>query len=75
MKQTIAHSVAFSSGGPDLRSIWTYIETTVGGKIKTKKGVATRVWVGPYAKRVQAARVRTRIERVTGEKGLITPYP
>jgi len=45
------------------------------GKINTKNGVATRVWVGPYAKRVEAARVRTRIERVTGEKGLITPYP
>ena len=45
------------------------------GKIKTNKGVATRVWVGPYAKRVEAARVRARIERVTGEKGLITPYP
>jgi DedD protein len=45
------------------------------GKYKTKSGAATRVWVGPYAKRVEAARVRTRIERVTGEKGLITPYP
>lgn len=44
-------------------------------KVKTKIGLATRVWVGPYAKRVEAARVRTRIERVTGEKGLITPYP
>jgi len=45
------------------------------GKIETKTGVATRVWVGPYAKRVDAARIRVRIEQVTGEKGLITPYP
>ena len=45
------------------------------GKYTTKSGVATRVWVGPYAKRVEAARVRTRIERVTDQKGLITPYP
>jgi len=45
------------------------------GQIKTSSGMATRVWVGPYAQRVDAARVRSRIERLTGEKGLITPYP
>ncbi len=45
------------------------------GSVKTKSGVATRVWVGPYAQRVEAARARTRIERATGEKGMITAFP
>ena len=45
-------------------------------KISTTSGAsATRVWVGPVAERVQAARLRTDIERKTGEKGLITAYP
>jgi DedD protein len=45
-------------------------------KINTASGSsATRVWVGPVAERVQAARLRNDIERKTGEKGLITAYP
>lgn len=42
---------------------------------KTSRGVATRVWVGPYEQRVDAARERSRIQQVTGEKGLIAAYP
>lgn len=43
--------------------------------VRTKSGPATRVWVGPYAQRVDAARVRARIEQLLGTKGLITAYP
>ncbi len=43
--------------------------------VKTNKGEALRVWVGPFAQRVQAARVRTRIEQTLGYNGLITAYP
>ncbi len=46
----------------------TKINTASGGSV-------TRVWVGPVAERVQAARLRSDIERKTGEKGLITAYP
>lgn len=43
--------------------------------VRAKSGPATRVWVGPYAQRVDAARVRARIEQLLGTKGLITAYP
>jgi DedD protein len=42
---------------------------------KTASGSATRVWLGPYALRVEAARERSRLEQSTGEPGLITAYP
>ena len=42
---------------------------------RTASGTATRVWLGPYAQRVEAARVRSRLEQGTGEPGLITAYP
>lgn len=45
-------------------------------KVKTQKGSVTRVWIGPYGKRVEAARMRTRVQQVTGgEKGYIAAYP
>lgn len=45
-------------------------------KIKSQKdGKVTRVWVGPYATRVEAARVRSRVERSIGEKSFIASYP
>ena len=50
------------------RASSTKINTASGGS-------ATRVWVGPVADRVEAARLRSDIERKTGEKGLITAYP
>jgi DedD protein len=43
--------------------------------VRTKSGPATRIWVGPYAQRVDAARVRARIQQSLGTKGLITSYP
>lgn len=43
--------------------------------VRTKGGPATRIWVGPYAQRVDAARVRARIQQSLGTKGLITSYP
>lgn len=45
-------------------------------KIKTDNGLATRVWVGPYEQRVEAARMRKRVQQVTGgEEGYIAAYP
>ncbi len=44
-------------------------------RVKTSGGVLTRVWVGPYAQRVEAGRARTRIQQTTGEKGLIAAFP
>lgn len=43
--------------------------------IETSKGMATRIWIGPYLQRVEAARARTRLEQQTGEPGLITAFP
>lgn len=44
-------------------------------KLKTDKGSVTRVWIGPYAQRVEAARMRTRVKQVTGGEGYIAVYP
>ena len=43
--------------------------------VKTDKGTMTRVWIGPYAQRVDAARMRTRVQQVTGGEGFIAAYP
>ncbi len=43
--------------------------------VDTSRGPATRVWVGPFAQRVEAGRARSRIQQTVGEKGLITAYP
>jgi len=43
--------------------------------IETSRGMATRIWIGPYLRRVDAARTRTRLEQQTGEPGLITVFP
>jgi cell division septation protein DedD len=43
--------------------------------IETSRGMATRIWIGPYQRRVDAARARTRLEQQTGEPGLITIFP
>ena len=43
--------------------------------VKDQKGSVTRVWIGPYAKRVEAARMRTRVKQVTGGDGYIAAYP
>lgn len=43
--------------------------------VKTQTGSVTRVWIGPYGKRVEAARMRTRVQQVTGGEGYIAAYP
>lgn len=44
-------------------------------KISTDNGSATRVWIGPYAQRVEAARMRKRVNQVTGGEAYIAAYP
>ena len=48
---------------------------TSSERMDTSRGVLTRVWVGPYAQRVEAGRARSRIQQKTGEKGLIVAFP
>lgn len=42
---------------------------------ETNKGAATRVWLGPYELRVDAAKAKTKLKEKTGELGLIKAYP
>ena len=44
-------------------------------EVKTDKGSITRVWIGPYAQRVEAARTRNRVKQVTGGDAFIAAYP
>lgn len=44
-------------------------------EVDTSEGSATRVWVGPYETRVEAARYKTRVKQRTGTEGLIVAYP
>jgi DedD protein len=44
-------------------------------EVDTSEGPATRVWVGPYETRVEAARIKTRVKQKTGSEGLIVAYP
>lgn len=39
------------------------------------KGTGTRVWLGPFAQRVDAAKTKTRLTERTGEPGFIRAYP
>lgn len=39
------------------------------------KGTGTRVWLGPYAQRVDAAKAKTRLSGKTGVAGFIRAYP
>ena len=39
------------------------------------KGTGTRVWLGPFAQRVDAAKEKTRLTELTGEAGFIRVYP
>ena len=43
--------------------------------IDTSKGEGTRIWIGPYERRVDAARARARLEQEIGLPGLITAFP
>jgi len=39
------------------------------------KGTGTRVWLGPFAQRVEAAKTKARLTERTGEPGFIRAYP
>ena len=41
-------------------------------KVQTTLGTATRIWLGPYAKKKTAEKVSTRLRTITGEKGYVT---
>lgn len=56
----------------DLKEIGFGPSTT---DVSTSSGDATRVWVGPFETRVEAARVKTRLTQRTGSEGLIVAYP
>lgn len=43
--------------------------------VETANGSATRVWIGPYGTRVEAARAKTRVSQRTGSEALIVAYP
>lgn len=45
--------------------------------VDTNKGAntGTRVWLGPFAQRVEAAKAKTRLKDKTGEAGFIRKYP
>ncbi len=43
--------------------------------VNTDAGQATRVWVGPYEKRVTAARALELVKENTGVKGFLKSYP
>lgn len=49
--------------------------STSTSEVDTSEGLATRVWVGPYETRVEAARQKTRVKQRTGTEGLIVAYP
>lgn len=44
-------------------------------EVETSGGNATRVWVGPFETRVEAARIKNRVTRQVGPEGLIVAYP
>ena len=43
-------------------------------RVKTALGDATRVWLGPYAKKKTAAKVSERLLALVGEKGLVIKH-
>ncbi len=45
------------------------------GRVKTATGRATRVWLGPFRDREEAAKTHKRILKETGQKGWIVAYP
>lgn len=44
-------------------------------KTETSKGLGTRVWLGPYEQRVDAAKARAKLKELIGEPGAIIAYP
>lgn len=41
----------------------------------SSKGLATRVWLGPFSTRAAAGKERSKLEQIVGEKGWIIRYP
>lgn len=58
----------------DLRSKGFSPSTTVVDTNRGKK-TATRVWLGPYAQRVDAGKAKSRFAELTGQGSLIREYP
>jgi len=58
----------------DLKSKGFEPSTTI---VDTNRGKATgtRIWLGPYAQRVDAAKAKTELNQKTGEAGFIRAYP
>lgn len=58
----------------DLRDKGFSPSTTI---VDTNRGKATgtRIWLGPYAQRVEAAKAKTTLTEKTGEAGFIRAYP
>ena len=58
----------------DLRTKGFQPSTTI---VDTNRGPATgtRIWLGPYAQRVEAAKAKTQLTQKTGEAGFIRAYP
>ena len=44
-------------------------------EVDTNKGVGTRIWLGPYAQRVEAAKSMASLKEKTGSDGFIRAYP
>jgi len=49
--------------------------TPSSSESKSSKGLATRVWLGPFLTRAAAGKERSKLEQVIGEKGWIIRYP
>ena len=41
------------------------------GKVKTSKGVATKVWIGPFKDRVSAEKMQDRLQHKTRQRGMV----
>lgn len=44
------------------------------GKVKTSKGVVTKVWIGPYKDREAAKRMQDRLQHKTRERGYVVQH-
>ena len=66
-KQTNADSVATALAGNGFTAHKTVVQIALGGN-------ATRIWVGPYAKKETAGEVSLRLQVLIGEKGFVTKH-
>ena len=66
-KQTNADSVATVLAGNGFTAHKTVVQIALGGN-------ATRIWVGPYAKKETAGEVSLRLQVLIGEKGFVTKH-